>query len=174
ETYQADLVDPNAYLAPSDECDMIMKGGITSGVVYPRAACRLAQRYRFRQLGGASAGAIAATFVAAAEHGRTRGGFDALYEIPSELGARLSTLFQPSPGTRAAYALLSTWLTLGQSRARKLVASIGFLIRHAAWQFLVVLGAVLLLAFGVAVPLSLSPVHLAAAALWLVLAVVLA
>ena len=54
-------MDPNAYLAPSDECDMIMKGGITSGVVYPRAACRLAQRYRFRLLGGASAGAIAAT-----------------------------------------------------------------------------------------------------------------
>jgi predicted acylesterase/phospholipase RssA len=153
---------------------MIMKGGITSGVVYPRAACRLAQRYRFRQLGGASAGAIAATFVAAAEHGRARGGFATLYEIPSELGTRLPTLFQPSRGTRAAYALLSTWVEPRWSKARKLMATIGFLIRHAAWQFLVVLGIVLLLAFGVAVRPSTSLGPLAATLLWLLLAMVLA
>lgn len=48
-------------------CDLIMKGGITSGVVYPRAVCRLARRYRIKKLGGASVGAIAAAFAAAAE-----------------------------------------------------------------------------------------------------------
>jgi hypothetical protein len=41
-------------------CDMVMKGGITSGVVYPTAICELATQYQFRNIGGASAGAIAA------------------------------------------------------------------------------------------------------------------
>ena len=41
-------------------CDLIMKGGITSGVVYPSAVAGLAERYRLRNIGGASAGAIAA------------------------------------------------------------------------------------------------------------------
>jgi hypothetical protein len=50
-----------AYANPEADCDLIMKGGITSGVVYPLTACQLAKRYRFRRLGGASAGAIAAT-----------------------------------------------------------------------------------------------------------------
>ncbi len=38
-------------------CDVVMKGGITSGVVYPTAIAGLAQRYRLRNIGGASAGA---------------------------------------------------------------------------------------------------------------------
>ena len=42
------------------ECDVVMKGGITSGIVYPRAIARLAAHYRLRSVGGASAGAIAA------------------------------------------------------------------------------------------------------------------
>ena len=44
----------------ADEADMVMKGGITSGVVYPLAVCELAKQYRFRNLGGSSAGGIAA------------------------------------------------------------------------------------------------------------------
>jgi hypothetical protein len=47
-----------------------MKGGITSGVIYPLAVCELAQTYRLRSVGGASAGAIAAAAEAAAEVGR--------------------------------------------------------------------------------------------------------
>jgi len=50
---------------PSEECDVVMKGGITSGVVYPSAILRLSQRYRFRNVGGASVGAIAAAATAA-------------------------------------------------------------------------------------------------------------
>ena len=52
------------------ECDLIMKGGITSGVVYPPAILDLATQYRFRSIGGTSAGAIAAAIAAAAERGR--------------------------------------------------------------------------------------------------------
>jgi hypothetical protein len=33
-----------------------MKGGITSGVVYPAAIKRLSEKYVFRNVGGASAG----------------------------------------------------------------------------------------------------------------------
>ena len=59
----ADLKDPASY-PPRDqlerECDLVMKGGITSGVVYPRAVCQLATDHRIRSVGGSSAGAIAA------------------------------------------------------------------------------------------------------------------
>jgi len=55
---------------PKLECDIVMKGGITSGVIYPLAVCELAQVYRLRSVGGASAGAIAAAAAAAAEVGR--------------------------------------------------------------------------------------------------------
>ena len=52
--------------------DVTMRGGTTSGVVYPLALCELARRFRFRNVGGASAGAIAASLAAAAELGRAR------------------------------------------------------------------------------------------------------
>ena len=48
------------YGSPTRTCDIVMKGGITSGVVYPHAICELAKTYRFVQVGGTSAGAIAA------------------------------------------------------------------------------------------------------------------
>src|SRR5919112_1231854 len=55
---------------PALQCDIVMKGGITSGVVYPLAVCELATTYRLRSVGGASAGAIAAAAAVAAEMGR--------------------------------------------------------------------------------------------------------
>ena len=57
-------------------CDLVMKGGITSGVVYPKAIVQLSRTYRFRNIGGTSAGAIAAVITAAAEYGRADGGFE--------------------------------------------------------------------------------------------------
>ena len=51
--------------------DLTMEGGTTSGVVYPLAICELATDFRFRNVGGASAGAIAAALTAAAELGRS-------------------------------------------------------------------------------------------------------
>jgi predicted acylesterase/phospholipase RssA len=58
-----------AYLKAS--LDLTMEGGTTSGVVYPLAVCELATSFRFRNVGGASAGAIAAALTAAAELGRS-------------------------------------------------------------------------------------------------------
>src|SRR5947209_496830 len=51
---------------PSRQCDLVMKGGITSGVVYPAAVMALKDTFRFRSIGGTSAGAIAAALTGAA------------------------------------------------------------------------------------------------------------
>jgi hypothetical protein len=37
-------------------CDLVMKGGITSGIVYPKAVAELAKTYEFASIGGTSAG----------------------------------------------------------------------------------------------------------------------
>jgi predicted acylesterase/phospholipase RssA len=84
---------------PEKVCDIVLKGGITSGVVYPLALVSLAREYRFSSIGGTSAGAIAAAGAAAAEYGRhvPGAGFDRLAKIPDEVGANLLSLFQPTP-----------------------------------------------------------------------------
>jgi predicted acylesterase/phospholipase RssA len=83
-----------------------MKGGITSGVVYPKAVARLSKTYRFRNIGGTSAGAIAAVVTAAAEYGRDQGGFDKIEALPKELSATLLEKFQPVPELRPLFNLL--------------------------------------------------------------------
>jgi hypothetical protein len=85
------------------ECDIIMKGGITSGVVYPRAILNLSQDYRFRSIGGTSAGAIAAVITASAEYNRRGGGFRTIAELPGEVRDQLATLFQPSLAVRPLF-----------------------------------------------------------------------
>jgi predicted acylesterase/phospholipase RssA len=100
------------YSQPTLECDIVMKGGITSGVVYPGAVDALARRYRFRSIGGTSAGAIAAAVVAAAEHSPDRAGFHDVATLPHELGEcrdgrpLLRRLFQPEPANRALFGAL--------------------------------------------------------------------
>lgn len=92
--------------------------GITSGVVYPLAACELAQIYKFKNIGGTSAGAIAAAAVAAAEYGRIHGtgeGFSELEKLPEWLGQRsrakqgsnLFALFHPQEETRPIFNILT-------------------------------------------------------------------
>jgi predicted acylesterase/phospholipase RssA len=110
----------HAYSYPVDpgrRCDVVMKGGITSGVVYPLTICRLAERFRLQNIGGTSAGAIAAAAAAAAEYGRRHqsgSGFAELEALPDWLGQRpagssdsnLFHLFQPRASTRPLFALL--------------------------------------------------------------------
>jgi predicted acylesterase/phospholipase RssA len=89
------------------ECDVVMKGGITSGVVYPLALVEFSRSYRLHSLGGASAGAIGAALGAAAEFGRDAGGFDRLATVPGQLGdGKLAALFQPQPSTRPLLPLM--------------------------------------------------------------------
>lgn len=105
------------------ECDVIMKGGITSGVVYPLTMCKLATKYRLRSIGGTSAGAIAAVVVAAAEYRRQHdaaapaAGYQALAQLPFDVSKRLDSLFQASAETKPIYSVLLAALGPGGIRA---------------------------------------------------------
>jgi hypothetical protein len=95
---------------PLKECDIVMKGGITSGVVYPSAVLTLSRTYRFRNVGGASVGAIAAAVTAAAEFGRQVGkgtGFRQLEAIKADVAKDgfLVSLFKPRPAARGLYSV---------------------------------------------------------------------
>jgi predicted acylesterase/phospholipase RssA len=107
-------------------CDLIMKGGITSGVIYPKLIGKLAEAYRLKNIGGTSAGAIAAAGAAAAEFQRhtrnTDAGFAKLTELPGILGSavqtaegdrsRLLTLFQPVPELKRHFEILLNTLNV--------------------------------------------------------------
>lgn len=101
---------------PLKECDIIMKGGVTSGVVYPSAVAELAKSYRFKSIGGTSAGAIAAAATAAAEYGRREGtgGFAEVEALPDWLGRKtangqsnLFNLFVPDGATRPLFDVVT-------------------------------------------------------------------
>jgi hypothetical protein len=96
------------FATPSAVCDVIMKGEITSGVVYPLALTELARQFRLSQVGGTSAGAIAAAAAAAAEYGRHApgGGFARLAKLPAEVGKILFSLFQPTPALKPVFDVL--------------------------------------------------------------------
>ncbi|HEX6138640.1 MAG TPA: hypothetical protein VF059_13375, partial [Casimicrobiaceae bacterium] len=103
-------------------CDLVMKGGITSGIVFPKLVARLSGQYRFRNIGGTSAGAIAAAAAAAAEFRRATDsadpgyGFARLEQLAEVLGrrdgehSRLFALFRPEPATRRHFAILEAML----------------------------------------------------------------
>jgi len=119
---------PEDFRSPSLTCDMVMKGGITSGVIYPLAITELARKYRFVNIGGTSAGAIAASLAAAAELGRdsATGGFHRIAELPEELAAGLLELFRPNRETRPAFDLLLAFLGPGGrfGKARQAIGAV--------------------------------------------------
>lgn len=136
----ADLTDPESYNQTLErECNLVMKGGVTSGVIYPLAICQLATDHRIAKLGGTSAGAIAAAVAAAAERGRASGGFTTLAQLPSWLSAvtegsghtNLFHLFQPQPKTTALFRLVSVFISSGGriTKTRKAVVASLRLIR---------------------------------------------
>jgi predicted acylesterase/phospholipase RssA len=140
------------------EADMVMKGGITSGVVYPLAVCRLARQYKFRNLGGTSAGGIAAAFAAAAESNRMDGGFRELAALPELLGRDLPDLFQPSSGTRPLFAILIAAIDRTHSGAGKAAGVVGAFVRSARGWFTGAFAAVLVLGFGALILARGAPV----------------
>jgi predicted acylesterase/phospholipase RssA len=156
---------------PPCECDMVMKGGITSGVVYPQAILRLARKYRFRAIGGGSVGALVAALSAAAELARRNRGFERLNEKRNELSSDgfLTSRFQAPEQTRPALELFLAILSArnetagGTSRFESYANRIGsVLIREygkvlaASFVIGAIVGIVLLslLAEGLNSPLS--------------------
>ncbi|MGX1305287.1 putative acylesterase/phospholipase RssA [Amorphus suaedae] len=125
------------FNAPTLECDLVMKGGVTSGVVYPFAIAELAKAYRFRSIGGTSAGAIAAVFTAAAEYNRREKtqagqeaasgeGFKRLCHVAEELGSGLKDLFQPTPTLAPLFEIMMTYVG---DRAARIGAGPAILLR---------------------------------------------
>jgi predicted acylesterase/phospholipase RssA len=126
------------YKEPELQCDLVMRGGITSGIVYPRAIAKLAETYKFRSIGGTSAGAIAATGTAAAAYGARQGKnhFQTRFKnLPSELGEQkkgktvLERLFQPEPSTRRLFRLLMSGLGR-ENKVRKIARIVATLCKQ--------------------------------------------
>ena len=124
--------------APPLRCDLILKGGITSGIVYPSAIDELSKAYRFVNIGGTSAGAIAAAVTAAAEYARSGGNaaaFDRVAALPGWFGGRspaggsnLLALFQPAPELRGLFRTVLAGLN--ETGIRRILAIVAASLRH--------------------------------------------
>jgi predicted acylesterase/phospholipase RssA len=120
-------------------CDLVMKGGITSGVVYPLAICEIAKKRQLKSIGGTSAGAIAAAAAAAAEYGRQHqqgSGFVGMSELPSFLEGNLLGLFQATPSTEPLFELFIKLLS-SESQSSKLMQVALTVINHFKACFLI-------------------------------------
>jgi predicted acylesterase/phospholipase RssA len=118
-------------------CDLVMRGGITSGVAYPLAIAELMKHFRLQAIGGASAGAIAAAVAAAAEFGRratpSSTPVQALRQLTDEIGGTpgIRRLLRPdAPGplgwlARALWPLLPILQAAGGLSRRWLGLSLG-------------------------------------------------
>ncbi len=119
--------DPVRERPPEDRyCDLVLNGGVASGVVYPWAIVELARHYRFRNIGGNSVGAMAAAIAAAAEYGRCQGyaeAFEPLRRAPLEFAEEkdgrsgMLRLFQPGRTVRRLFELLLVFVE-GDERRR--------------------------------------------------------
>jgi predicted acylesterase/phospholipase RssA len=108
---------------PADRyCDLVLTGGVASGVVYPWAVVELARHYRFRNIAGTSVGAVAAALTAASEYGRRLSApnpFEVLRRVPLELAeqqddqrTKMLSLFQPRRAGRRLFELAVDAMTL--------------------------------------------------------------
>jgi predicted acylesterase/phospholipase RssA len=152
---------------PLKFCDLIMKGGITSGVIYPRLVAELAKTHQLKCIGGTSAGAIAAAGAAAAQYGRTNGvtikagvsdptvdlgPFEKLDRLPVELGemvgknqSRLLSFFKPQDPTRIPFDLLLKAIDKSRS-GWKFTSDICWILAKQYWFVFIAFG---LLAYGI-------------------------
>ena len=129
-------------------CDLVLEGGVTSGLIYTGLIARLSQDYRFKSLGGTSIGAVAAAAGAIAQRAKLNSpnrnaanglhvAFDALRDFPYKLAVTdgkkrtvLFRLFQPQEGTRRGYRIVATFLA-AWSADRGLVSTL-----RAVWTTL--------------------------------------
>jgi hypothetical protein len=136
------------------ECDLVMRGGITSVIVYPKAIAKLAETYKFRCVGGTSAGAIAATATAAGALGVRKGGTpfkDRFERIPEKLAEEIDgktvllRVFQPAKDLERVFAVLVSGLQR-QPFGRKVVSVLLSLCRNY-WRYAALGAAFVLVPF---------------------------
>lgn len=147
-------------------CDLVMKGGVASGVVYPEAVLALASQFHFKSIGGTSAGAIAAAATAAASLGERRikldppqqagaappvsaQGMKGLREVCEKLAGErfILNLFQPAWGGESAFRLIVLLTSRSASPARKIAAALAAPLRIAPLGAVLTLGLLLALGF---------------------------
>ena len=156
-------------------CDLVMKGGVTSGVIYPSAAVAISKKYQFRNIGGTSAGAIAASLTAAAESCRQNGspsGFAKLAELPEWLRTNnnLTALFRPDRTTRFFFELVSALAgRSGETMRQRCIAALSIGIRRYWWTLAALVPAIVIAAVAVTSTTGGSQTWLIAAALFLFL-----
>jgi hypothetical protein len=146
---------------PTRYCDLVMKGGITSGIVYPNAVLALARDFRFKNIGGTSAGAIAAAASAAAAVGDRKHvasgasgpapgmlGFEGLKQVSRQLSTEgfIYGLFQPARGARNAYRTIVI-LAGNASPLRKGLAAFVGVVAIAPFETVLLLGLFLAVGF---------------------------
>jgi predicted acylesterase/phospholipase RssA len=155
------------YLQVDRKCDMVMKGGVTSGIVYPLAIAELARSFRLANIGGTSAGAIAAALAAAAEYARRAGrtsGFERLEALPDHFKARnprtgrsnLGSLFQPQRGTAPLFEMLRA--AAARKRGR-IPAALRALVRSRPALLLCIVPLIGAIAFGIGSRQLLAGLH---------------
>ncbi|UGQ48849.1 patatin-like phospholipase domain-containing protein [Massilia endophytica] len=141
-----------------DECDIVMEGGVTSGVVYPSFVAELSRRFTLRSIGGTSVGAVAAVAAAAAQfkrnaaaHGGPDDGFDELARLPGWLKdpgdsgkSHLFSLFQPCADLRRHFAVVEATLNR-KGPVGRVAAAVWGLLRHFPLSALAGLAAVITL-----------------------------
>ena len=162
-----------AFARPTEVCDVIMKGGLASGVVYPLAIVEIAKRFRFASVGGTSAGAHAAAVAAAAEYGRhvPGKGFVRLAQAPKEIAHNNPTFLQPVPALRPLFNMFMAAIGGKGGMGIALAAIRGFFVA----AIIGVLPGLVLAALGIyALDLSLTALGLVLALVGLVLGVGLA
>ncbi len=158
-------------------CDLVMKGGITSGIVYPNAVLALARDFRFKNIGGTSAGAIAAAATAAAALGDRKHvasgstapcpptlGFAGLERVAAQLSSQgfIFGLFQPARGGRNAYRLIVTLAGNAGVLRKALVAGVA-VVAIAPLEALLLLGLFLAGGYWLAGPAGVAAVLLPSA-----------
>jgi hypothetical protein len=128
--------------APERKCDLVMKGGITSGVAYGGVLIALGREFRLAGIGGTSAGAIGAAIAAAAEYRRQSGGPSSFAELLQRPAYELATpgfmtsLVQAEPAARPA--LRAGLALLRQRRApwRRGLSALRILVWSRWWAAL--------------------------------------
>jgi hypothetical protein len=99
----------NEFAGVKAPCDLVLKGGMASDVVYPLAIVEIAKKYRLGSIGGTSSGAIAAAGAAAAEYARETGGFERLAAVPAAtLEMPPIKQFQPVPRLKPLFKIFLT------------------------------------------------------------------
>lgn len=154
----------SAQHLPDKQCDLVMKGGVTSGIVYPPAMLELQKEYIFNSIGGTSAGAVAAAAAAAAEYGRQDNGFERFRQASDSFGSDLLAMFAAPKETRPVMELLKSVGAFGGPAGKKptllarVLGAFGSLARNDTIPFIlgVLIGGFAGLCMGVGLALLLA------------------